>query len=100
MQSLYTNWHSVYTSWHRFTGGVIHMVAVAKKREGTAFGARLRALRKAAELSQAELADKAGIQANAIARLERGEREPTWPTVLKLAESLGVTPDAFTDQDE
>ena len=77
------------------------MVAVAKeKREGTAFGARLRALREAAGLTQAKLAEKADMQPSVLARLERGEREPTWPTVLKLAESLSVTPDAFTEKPE
>jgi transcriptional regulator with XRE-family HTH domain len=72
------------------------MVAVAKeKRRKPAFAERLLALRKAAELTQAELAEKAGISSNALARLERGEREPTWATVLALAEALGVETDAF-----
>ena len=34
-----------------------------------------------------------------IARFEREEREPTWPTVLKLAEALGVSPNDFLDGD-
>lgn len=76
------------------------MVAVAKdKRQATAFGRRLKALREAAGLTQAALAEMAQMQSSVLARLERGEREPTWPTVLKLADALGVTPDAFTEDD-
>jgi transcriptional regulator with XRE-family HTH domain len=33
----------------------------------------------------------------AIAKYERGAVEPGWPTVLKLAEALQVTPDAFLE---
>lgn len=77
------------------------MVVVAKdKRKGTAFGARMRALREAAELTQAELALKADMLPSVLARLERSEREPTWPTVLKLAEALGVAPNDFLETDD
>ena len=34
----------------------------------------------------------------AVARLEREDREPTWPTVLKLASALGVSTAAFEQQ--
>lgn len=74
------------------------MVAVAEKKETSGFGRRLRELRDAAELSQAQLGERAGMAYQAIARLERGDREPTWPTVLKLAEALGVPTDEFRDE--
>ena len=35
----------------------------------------------------------------AVAKIERGVVEPTWPTVLQLAEALGVTPDSFLGDD-
>ncbi len=73
------------------------MITVAKKRENTAFGERLRVLRIAAGLSQSLLGEMSGVDANSIARFERGEREPTWPTVLKLAEALGVKADDFRE---
>jgi transcriptional regulator with XRE-family HTH domain len=76
------------------------MLTVAKGKPKSGFGTRLRALREAAVLTQAQLAEKAEMLPNALARLERGEREPGWPTVLKLAEALGVTPDAFTSDDD
>lgn len=59
------------------------------------FGQRLRELRDKAGLSQAELAAKAGLHRFGIAKLERGEREPAWNTVQKIAHALGLTCTAF-----
>ncbi|HEY9422859.1 MAG TPA: helix-turn-helix domain-containing protein, partial [Thermoanaerobaculia bacterium] len=57
----------------------------------TDFGARLRRSRKAAELTQEELASKAGLTAKAISALERGERKRPHPhTVRSLADALGL----------
>ncbi len=73
------------------------MLAVAEqKRDASGFGVRLRELREQAGLSQAQLGERAGMAYQAIARLERGEREPTWPTALKLAEALGVDLNSFS----
>lgn len=44
------------------------------------FGARLRGFREAAGLTQEQLADRAGLSANAISALERGERRRPYPT--------------------
>ena len=53
------------------------------------FGARLRALRDAAGMSQEELAEQAGLTANAVGSLERGERRRPYPhTVRALADAL------------
>lgn len=73
-------------------------LCVAKK-QATAFGKRLRELRDKAGLTQDELAGQVKMEQSSIARLERGEREPGWATVLRLADALGVTPDAFLDAD-
>lgn len=73
---------------------------MAKNDKATAFGGKLRALREVAGLTQAELGEQSEMDSNAIARIERGEREPTWRTVLKLAKALGVKPDAFTTDEE
>src|SRR5262249_56607086 len=61
----------------------------------TGFGARLRALREAAGLTQAQLAGRAHLNEFGIANLEQGKREPAWQTVLALSKVLGITPDAF-----
>lgn len=53
------------------------------------FGALLQSLRKAAGLTQEELAEKAGLTAKAISALERGERKRPYPhTVRSIADAL------------
>ena len=59
------------------------------------FGHRLAGLRLRAKLSVYALSKKSGITQPAIARLERGEREPAWGTVVALAAALGVSLAAF-----
>jgi len=41
-------------------------------------------------LSQAELAERLGVAQSAVARLESGEHNPAFPTLLRLSEALGV----------
>src|SRR5918997_5085073 len=56
------------------------------------FGARLRAHREAASLSQEELAQRAGLSTNAVGQLERGVRKHPYPhTVSSLADGLGLS---------
>ena len=62
------------------------------KSFGARFGARLRARRRAAGLSQAELAEAVDLTANYISLLERGQKLPTLDTLVRLARSVGGTP--------
>jgi transcriptional regulator with XRE-family HTH domain len=62
------------------------------------FAGRLRELREKAGLTQTELAAAAGVKRDAITRWERGDREPAWSSVLSLAEALGVSVEAFTEE--
>ena len=55
-------------------------------------GDRLRDLRVRRALTQKELADKADIGTNTVARLERNETEPHMSTLRKLARALNVDP--------
>ncbi len=55
-------------------------------------GDRLKALRVEQALTQEELADKAGVAPNTVARLERNETEPHMSTLRKLAHALDVAP--------
>lgn len=61
------------------------------------FAARLKQLRETAKLTQQELADKAGLHRVAVARLETGEREPSWATVRAIVHALGVSCEAFDE---
>ncbi len=54
-------------------------------------GRRLRQFRSDAGLTQVGLAEKSGVDANTIARLERGEHTPSHQTLKRLAEALRVT---------
>jgi DNA-binding XRE family transcriptional regulator len=60
------------------------------------FAGRLRELREAAALTQADLAEKAGLTREGVAQLETGRRKPAWETVLALCEALGCSCEAFT----
>lgn len=56
------------------------------------FGAHLRALRRAAGLTQEALAERAGLTANGVSALERGARTRPYPhTARSLADALGLT---------
>jgi transcriptional regulator with XRE-family HTH domain len=48
-------------------------------------------------MTQAELADKAGVGINAIVRIERNQTELRPPTIQKLADALRVDPFEFVD---
>lgn len=59
------------------------------------FGERLRRHREAAGFSQEQLAAQAGLSANAIGALERGERTRPYPdTLRRLAQALGLDEEA------
>ena len=61
----------------------------------TPFARRLADLRTAAGLTAAQLADRAGLSRQAVWRLEEGRREPSWASVVALAEALGVSTERF-----
>ena len=55
-------------------------------------GDNLKKLRVLNALTQAELAQKAGLTLAAVARIERNEAEPRMTTLRKLAKALSVEP--------
>lgn len=59
------------------------------------FTIRLKALRDKTGLTQAQLAQKAGLSHQAIAALEQGTRGPTGETVRRLALALGIGEEKF-----
>lgn len=56
-----------------------------------AFGTQLSRARRAADLTQAQLAEKCGIQQAVISRIERGQGNPTLETMEILARGCGRT---------
>jgi DNA-binding XRE family transcriptional regulator len=58
--------------------------------DGARLGARLRELRLAAGLTQAELARRTGIHRPNIARVEAGRHTPSLETLARLASAIGV----------
>ena len=65
-----------------------------KTRVGPAFGELLRRHREGAGLSQEELAERAGLSADAVSLLEPGERrQPRRDTVRRLAVALALAPE-------
>jgi transcriptional regulator with XRE-family HTH domain len=64
---------------------------------GVAFGQRLREVRAEQGLSQDRLARATEVHTTAIARFERGAREPRLTTILRLARGLGVKPGALVN---
>lgn len=58
----------------------------------TAFGTRLRACRRAAGMTQEDLAYASDLHWTYISQIERGMRNLTYKSILMLAHGLGTTP--------
>lgn len=54
------------------------------------FGRRLKILRKAKKLNQAELAERIGIETKYLSSLETGRRSPSFEKTVALAKALDV----------
>lgn len=60
-------------------------------------GANLRAIRKELGLTQEQVAERSGVQAGEISRIENGKRDPQVSTMLKIAKAVGVSPGRLFD---
>jgi transcriptional regulator with XRE-family HTH domain len=56
------------------------------------FSQRLNKTRERQGLTQAQLAERSGLTPAAISQLESGDRKPTFPTIIRLAEALKTSP--------
>ena len=63
-------------------------------------GARMRSLRLAARLTQAQLAERVGIDASFYGQIERGKNVPSLKTFLAISSALGVEPGTLLPSSE
>jgi transcriptional regulator with XRE-family HTH domain len=63
------------------------------KNLATEIGARIKSKRESQKITQKKLAEKVGISAAAINKFEKGEKKPSTPVLLKIAEVLYTTTD-------
>jgi transcriptional regulator with XRE-family HTH domain len=68
---------------------------MARTREPVRIGARFRALRNEAGLTQAEVAEAVGVAPETMSRIERGRLQPSTDLVSRLAKAIGVEPGAL-----
>lgn len=69
-----------------------------KEETRTRIGQRVKALRLMAELSQDELAQRAGLQRTHIGRIEGGKYAVNIETLQAIAEALGMTVDIVDER--
>lgn len=65
------------------------------KKMAERIGEKIREARKAAKLTQVELAEKLGVQQPLISDWERGDSIPTVASLVRLAPILNVDPGAL-----
>jgi transcriptional regulator with XRE-family HTH domain len=58
-------------------------------------GDALRALRKAAGMTQEQLAERLGVDPTFVGRLERGQRGAHWRTIRRILAALNARPSDF-----
>ncbi len=61
-------------------------------------GGNISRMRKAANLTQMELADRMGVSFQAVSNWERGQTMPDISRLPELSEALGVTVDEILDR--
>jgi len=71
--------------------------ARSRKKYGSDFAQRLRALRLQKNLSQSELADKAGLHFTSVSRYETGGVFPNADALKRISEALEVSGDYLLD---
>lgn len=70
------------------------------RQELRAMGRQVKKLRKEQDITQEELARRAGIGRATVSRLERGEREPSFRTLMKISHALRVPLQALFETEE
>lgn len=58
-----------------------------------ALGSRIREARKECGLTQQELVDQTGLAVKTVQDIEKGRKNPSYETLARLMERLGMSPD-------
>lgn len=69
---------------------MILIVGIMKDNILIQLGNRIRQVRLEKNLTQAELSERCGCNRNYISMLERGERNPSYKSLIMIAKGLGV----------
>lgn len=72
---------------------MILIVGYMSEAELKELGKIIRLKRESQSLTQIELAQKSGLDRNYIGMVERGERNPSYMSLQKIAHGLGLTVD-------
>ena len=67
------------------------LIVSAPNQPDRALAATLRRIRTERGHTQEDLAHRAGLTVAAVARIERGQANPTWTTVRRLAAALNTS---------
>jgi transcriptional regulator with XRE-family HTH domain len=64
------------------------------------FGKRVRAIRRTAQITQEDAAERAHLNPKYLGEIERGEKRPSFEAILALSTALNVSPAAFFQFDQ
>jgi transcriptional regulator with XRE-family HTH domain len=81
-----------YDPWTKSHKGGNYRLEMRADQISTVFGQVLREQRLSRDLSQEELALAADVDRTFVSQMERGIRQPTITTLIKLAGALGIQP--------
>ena len=78
---------------HCESGAFFYMILIVgmNKQELITLGKTIREKREAKNLTQVLLAEKSGLDRNYIGMVERGERNPSYLSLKKIAKGLGLS---------
>jgi len=63
-------------------------------------GKAIRFLREESGMTQKGLAERSGVSASWISRIEHGEVDPTWNTIARISEGLGIPMESVAKAEE
>jgi transcriptional regulator with XRE-family HTH domain len=67
--------------------------------KGETMGGRIKRLRKAAGMSQPQLADASGVPVGTLREWEQDRRLPSWEGAVALADGLGISLDELAGRE-